>query len=285
MTWTKAWSCDATEAALFYARRGWPVFPVRPNKVPLTRRGKNDASCDPNTIKSWWFTFPCAVPSIVTGEASGIVSLDIDIRRSKSGFDTLEELGIAIHPSAPTAHTPHGGCAILFEHPGYPIKTIAGRLGAHLDTRGDGGSLMLPPGPGRFWDPVLGPETPIGPMPAWMATEDEQKTSAEISSARIRRQPISPYAEASLDAAVTAITTAAAGRQRDTLNAQVYSIARLVGSGEIPAPLAIEALLWASRQLISYDPRRPWRVVEVEKIVRAAFVDGLAQPRLPAGRR
>jgi hypothetical protein len=38
--------------ALDLARRGWPVFPCH-NKVPLTRRGLHEASCDPAIIAEW----------------------------------------------------------------------------------------------------------------------------------------------------------------------------------------------------------------------------------------
>jgi putative DNA primase/helicase len=273
--------------ALRYAARGWPVFPVRFNpdprarKYPLTEHGKNDASLDEAVIREWWRRWSNAVPSIVTGEPSGIVTLDIDIRPDGSGFDSLDELGIALHPHAPTAHTPQGGCAVLFRWPGHFVKTTASKLAPHVDIRGDGGSLILPPGPGRFWDPLLGPDTPIPPMPAWMEIAEAAAPEPLIAQRPTRPQPLARYAEAALDGAVKAIVDAPAGQQRDTLNREIYSIARLVAGGAMPPGLAIESLQWAARRLRSFDPRRPWRPGELDKLVRSAFADGLARPRQP----
>jgi Bifunctional DNA primase/polymerase, N-terminal len=277
----------AVDWALAYARRGWPVFPVRSNrdplarKYPLTEHGKNDASSDEQVIVGWWRRWPNAVPSIVTGAPSGIVALDIDIRPDGCGFDSLDELGVTSHPDTPTAHTPRGGCAVLFRWPGQFVKTCAGELAPHLDIRGDRGSVMLPPGPGRFWDPTLGPDTAIAPMPAWMATANAEMATFSVVRHPISSRRLSRYAEAALDGAVKSIIDAPAGQQRDTLNREIYSIARLVGGGTMPAGLAIEALQWAALRLRSFDPRRPWRPGELDKLVRAAFTDGLAQPRHP----
>jgi putative DNA primase/helicase len=276
--------------ALNYAARGLRVSPwgTRGNrKFPLTEHGHLDATTDRAMIEQWWTRWPGGIPAISTGEPSGVVALDIDIRPDGSGFDSLDDLGIAFHPEGPTAHTPQGGCAVLFRWPGYFVKTCCGELAPHLDIRGDGGSLILPPGPGRFWDPVLGLDTPIAPMPEWMVIAGPEVSSEPASSPPRPRRPqrLSRYGEVALDAAVRAITAAPDGQQRDTLNREIYSIARLVAGGGLPVGLAIESLQWAARQLRSYDLRRPWRSAELGKIVRSAFADGLVRPRRPERQR
>ena len=279
------------DAALDYARRGWLVSPWRQignKKHPLTEHGHLDATVDETIIIDWWRQWPNAIPAIATGETSGVVALDIDIRPDGSGFDTLEcELEIATHPEGPTAHTPRGGCAVIFKWPGHFVKTSVGALGPHLDIKADRGSLLLPPGPSRTWDPHLDIDTPISVMPDWMhlSCEVECPTDPTPSPLLVRPQPLLRYAEVALDSAVTTIVTAPDGQQHDTLNREVYSIARLVAGGTMPAPLAIEALTWAARQLRTFDARRPWRPAETDKMVRAAFADGLARPRQPVARR
>jgi putative DNA primase/helicase len=274
------------DAVLGYAARGWPVSPWdtrASRKFPFTEHGHLDATTDCAVVEQWWTRWPRAIPAIATGEPSGVVALDIDIRPSGSGFDSLDDLGRAFHPEGPTAHTPQGSCAVLVRWPDYFVKTCSGELAPHLDIRGDGGSLILPPGPGRFWDPVLGVDTPIAPMPEWMVIAQPELSSDPAPSPPrpTRPQPLSRYAEAALDAAVKAITGAPDGQQRDTLNSEIYGIARLVAGGVLPAGLTIESLQWAGRQLRSFDPRRPWRPAELDKIVRGAFADGLVRPRQP----
>ena len=268
--------------------RGWPVFPVRFNrdpdakKYPHTPHGMLDATLDAQIIRAWWSKWPNAVPSILTGEPSGIVALDIDIRPDGSGFNSLEDrFEVYTHPIAPTSHSPRGGCAVLFRWPGHFVKTCSGELAPHLDIRGDRGSIILPPGPTRFWDNFLGFDTPIPAMPVWMVIAEPVAPDPPIARRPARPQPLSRYAERALDGAVNAIVSAPSGRQRDTLNREIYSIARLVAGGAMPAALAIESLQWAARKLCSYDTRRPWRLGELHRIVRGAFADGLARPRQP----
>jgi putative DNA primase/helicase len=261
-----------------------PVFPVSVEKWPLTEHGLLDATRDPEIIAAWRRRWPKALFAIATGEPSGVVALDIDMGPGVNGFDALEyDIGISTHPETPTAHTPAGGCHLLFKWPGRFVKTIAGKLGTGLDIRGDGGSLILPPGPGRSWDPHLGPKTPLADMPDWMVLAEPEPTIVS-AAAPIRPQPISRYAEAALDGAVKTILGAPAGQQRDVLNKEIYSIARLVAGNVLPAGLAIESLQWAARRLRSYDTRRPWRPAELDKIVRGSFADGLARPRQPENR-
>jgi hypothetical protein len=118
-------------------------------------------------------------------------------------------------------------------------------------------------------------------MPEWMRIVEPASQTVPETAAPIRPQRLSRYAEAALDGAIKAIVSAPAGQQRDTLNREIYGIARLVAGGTMPAGLAIESLQWAGRQLRSYDRRRPWRLAELDKLVRTAFVDGLARPRQP----
>jgi putative DNA primase/helicase len=265
-------------AALVYAGRNWPVFPISVKKVPLTLHGLLDATTDETTTRAWWSRWPDALVAIATGERSGIVALDIDLSEKVSGFDSLEEIGAPFHPNTLTAHTPRGGCHVLFKHPGHFVKTVASKLGPGLDIRGDGGSLILPPGPGRFWDPHLGLNTPLAPMPDWMVIAEPERRQEPRPAPR-SAAPMSRYSEVALDNAVRMIITAPAGSQRDTLNAQCYGIGGLVAGGALPADLALQSLQWAAERMPAHDARRPWHSGRLRMLVREAFLDGQAHPR------
>jgi hypothetical protein len=268
------------EAALDIAACFGPISPWR-RKRPLTPHGHLDATTNATIIETWWGRWPDAEISLATGERSGLVVLDIDVRADGSGYDSLDDLGVAFHPETPTAHTPSGGCHLLFAWPGHFVKTVAGQLGPHLDIRGDGGSVILPPGPGRFWDPHLGPDTPLAPMPYWMRLPEPQRPRGTERPAV--RQPLSSYGEAALDGAVKAILTAPNGVQRDMLNRECFAIGSLVAGCVLPSATALGLLLWAGRRLVTHDQHRPWR--GTDKLVKAAFLDGLRCPRQPEDRR
>jgi hypothetical protein len=272
---------NAAAAALAYALRGWHVSPwkqVGDRKFPLTEHGHLDATVDASQIEEWWREHPHALVSIATGERSGIVILDIDVRPQGSGWDSLSALGVSFHPETPTAHSPRGGSHCLFKWPGYYVKSVSGALGPHLDIKGDGGSAILPPGPGRWWDPHLGPDTPVAPMPDWMVIAEPERIASANKPVRPTRA-LTPYAESALDNACRRIIAAPAGEQETTLNGESFSIGTLAGAGAIPIDFARKVLFWAARQMPDHDPCRPWRRNEIEDKVNRAFNDGLRQPR------
>jgi Bifunctional DNA primase/polymerase, N-terminal len=271
--------------AVLTARRcaelGWPVFPWG-RHAPLTEHGQNDATTDATIIREWWCRWPNATPAIRTGRETGVVALDIDVGHADgaNGLDSLDDLGLPFHPQTPTCSTPRGGLHVLFAPPGGEVLTRT--IAPGLEIKGERGSIILAPGPGRAWDPHLGIDTPLALMPEQLIPgAPERPTTA--GTRPVVPQPLGRYAEAALDRAVANILDAPAGQQRDTLNRESYGIGQLVAGGIMPSAVALDALLWAGPQLISHDHRRPWR--ETEKMIRAAFLDGLRDPRRPVGRR
>jgi len=112
----------ALEAALRYAARGWPIFPCRwqglRRKHPLTAHGHLEASTDAAVTTAWWRRWPDALIGVATGQASGFVVLDIDVKYAdRYGFDTLDALGFAMLPETPMAHTASGGLHLYFLSP------------------------------------------------------------------------------------------------------------------------------------------------------------------------
>lgn len=137
------------DAALTYAARGWPVFPIAPGtKVPLIPghaggRGVLDATTEIAQIEAWWAANPDANIGLATG-APGPDVLDVDVKTDGNGWDAFGELrkagladDVAIYVS-----TPSGGL-----HAYYTGSTQRnGRIpGKHIDYRGAGGYVLAPP--------------------------------------------------------------------------------------------------------------------------------------------
>ena len=178
-------------AALWYVKRGWPVFPVHilvggecscgrlacPNKGkhPRTAHGLTDATTDDNAIRAWWeFDFPRSNVGIRTGNESGLVVLDADPRHG--GDESIRQLEEQYGPlpETPTVLSGGGGKHLYFQHPGFYVRSGSNVLGVGLDIKGDGGAIVAPPslhasGQQYRWARGKPPEQDqFAPLPAWL---------------------------------------------------------------------------------------------------------------------
>ena len=170
--------------ALAYADQGIPVFPCNPlDKRPLLPAGPGGtggfhlATTNPLQIKAWWAKWPNAMIGAPTGKASGLVALDVDQdpARGKYGIETLHAIG---HPLEELFDHPHtqtagGGYHVFFAYePNRPIRNTAGAVGRFLDTRGEGGYVILAgsrTADGRAYTALAElSDTPLTPAPEWL---------------------------------------------------------------------------------------------------------------------
>jgi len=167
--------------ALKLAQRGWYVFPCREHreetsgktrdiKCPYTPHGKNDATTDPETIRTWWKHWPDALIGIYC-EKSGFFAVDVDDKNGKNGFKSWENL-VEIYGGGqpvkigPVQDTPNGGCHLLFKLPeDLNIPNNADKLGDGLDLRSNG---YICTGTGYSWLHEHGPDAPLTDAPAWL---------------------------------------------------------------------------------------------------------------------
>jgi putative DNA primase/helicase len=266
------------DAALSYAARGWRVFPAMRKDRPLVK-WMAEATTDEAQIRAWWKRWDRALIGLPTGEAFCV--LDVDVKASPTGFDTLEELGVP-WARTPTVITPSGGAHAYFAVPYPPIRnTNGGRgrgIGPQLDWRGLGGYVIAPsPNSGYRWDDTLDIDTTLAEVPVELMPRSFCK---RIPSEAVRPcNGLSDYAEGALDRAARAIIGAPNGEQERTLNGECFSIGTLVGAGAAPENFCRDVLQWAARKMVSYDHRRPWRDGELVAKVNRAFDAGMRQPR------
>jgi hypothetical protein len=198
--------------ALHYASLGFGVIPLHTpvnsnlcscnnpqcksiGKHPRTMNGLKGASKDQQQLRNWFETyFADANIGVVTGAESNLVVLDVDTIHG--GATTLYELQQRYGelPQTVKAKTGGGGYHFLFQHPGFQIKNSAGRLGAGLDIRGDGGYIVAPPslhasGQKYEW---LTPEMELAELPKWLIDllMPPQQQVASLQSPAPTRQPL-----------------------------------------------------------------------------------------------
>lgn len=143
-------------AALDYASRGVAVFPMqfvpegdgsKGRKVPLCMFGLNAATTDPEKVREWWTSFPTALIGIPTGMVTGLFVIDIDGETGQKNWEILAaEHGF--DPDETLCEVSPGGRHYYYIFPVIPEKTpgcTTGSLAAGIDTKGEGGSIIISP--------------------------------------------------------------------------------------------------------------------------------------------
>lgn len=280
-------------AALDYAARGIPVFPVRSigkKKKPLSPNGFKNATTDPAIITSWWRQWPDAMIGAPTGAASRLVLFDVDVDEDE-GIDGEASLAALIAregqlPDTVLAATPRGGRHLYFQHPGRKIKNSAGSLGQGLDIRGDGGFTVFAPSvrdDGKAYRWVRGlNEIQLAPMPEWLLNliappEAERKPQQQHKQEKHRHAD--RYVEKALNDEMARVRSAPVGQRNETLNRAAYNLGQLVGGGLIDRGEVERALRAAAADLAADDGADT-----VEKTIASGIDAGIKQPRQPRER-
>lgn len=135
------------QAALWYAKRGWSVFPCVPGaKRPLAAHGYKDATTDAAAIRAWWGRWPHANIGIATG-AAGLVVVDCDQKNGKRGLDEWRELRaeLGLDDNTPTVETPSGGLHVYYRANGHAVASGTDKLAVGVDVKAVGGYVVAPP--------------------------------------------------------------------------------------------------------------------------------------------
>ncbi len=136
------------EAAARFAASGVPVFPCVPGgKRPLVEHGFHDASTDARQVAAWWRRWPGANVGVPTGLESGVEVVDVDRKTTGSGFvafDRARRTGLVPGWLA-LVRTPSGGMHAYFPADPYRAQPSWQAARAHVDFRGDGGYVVVPP--------------------------------------------------------------------------------------------------------------------------------------------
>lgn len=323
MAMTESPGPELYEAACAYAARGWAVFPCRErSKQPCKadgffEHGVKEAKKSPYWLRQFWAKWPTANPALACGEESGVWVLDVDVKDGKPGWETLADLERLFTPLPATLvqDTPTGGAQFVFAYPGFTVKnSVETTFGPGLDTRGDGGYVMLPPS--------LHPDHPNGPRYRWRDDGAALAKTPEWMVRMLRREPediawlkealagrddvpawlakrlglgggaaraaapkpakterLSHYARVALDDEVRRVRQALPGTQNDALNTGAFRLGQLVGSGALSEETVRQHLLAAALGWTIDGRRGPWKPEHLERIIASGVDAGKASPR------
>ena len=268
--------------ALTYASHGMNVFPISAAKDPLVRWRRGDesqrATTDPARIEAWWAEWPhtdCGWALL-----ADVLVADVDRKDGRDGYADFKRI-FGLDPrdvETPIATSPSGGLH-LFHRAARAYKNAVAIDGTGLDTRSEGGLVLLPlPNNGRAWlKPLIGAE--LMPAPDWF-----DRVLRDFPGEPPRSpQPLScdPWAlqqgRTALERACNRIVTAPCGSQESTLNTECYSIGGMIGRGDIDYEEAHAALFAAAQAMPAY--KRPW--TGLSEHVDRSLEDGMARPMPP----
>jgi len=279
-----AWSYAATDEG---RRLGWRVLPVywimenglcacratpwmsecpsQPGKHPVHTDWTTAATTDGEQIAQWWAEHPEANVGVATGAGSGIWVLDVDegVRSDgtyKEGLDSLTRL-IMDHGDLPetfTTRTGGGGSQYFFLLPdGITVRNGVGALGKDfpdIDTRGEGGQVVVPPsvsGKGPYSlevdvPPVHAPEWLIQllldvgtAVPSERPAVHQAPRSTPVADgptpaiALSQGTPPPTWLAASISSKLQAVRDAPDGQGNDTINRMAYMLGQYVPNGWI----------------------------------------------------
>jgi Bifunctional DNA primase/polymerase, N-terminal len=289
------------DAALGYAARGIPVYPVhwphptpggaslacscprgpacdRPAKHPLVRHGLHDATTDPAQLGRWWRRWPQANVALATGVIFD--ALDID---GPAGLTALRRLActVGLRLPGPLVRTGGGGWHCWFAPTGLGNRPPRGL--AHVDWRGRGGAVLAPPSrhiSGRRYRWLRSLDAaPLPEVPAALRAllDPQPPTTTRPTRPAEPAAPGHPYGRTVLAAELAALGRATPGHRNHTLNRCAFKVYRYVASGLLNDQDVTVAFSEAALA-IGLDP------AEVARTLASARSAGLANPRtVPAG--
>ncbi|MEQ1610493.1 MAG: bifunctional DNA primase/polymerase [Hyphomonadaceae bacterium] len=273
--------------ALQYAQAGFPVFPVvSGDKIPLNlcdapcfaslpkmdqasrsytcracgsvyeagSRGFHVATTDTQIVRAWWKRYPSANIGLATGD--GLMVLDID---GPAGGQSLAAL-CAVHgalPATPEQRTGKG--RHFFFRIGGAIRNSVSKLGDGIDVRGDGGFVVVAPslhpnGSRYQWPSGLSIlDVELADAPAWLlGAPQRQKPVMDANEAAPQRHAgaaLENYGRGALAKAYASVSSAREHTRNSTINAEAFSLGRLVAGGAISEESARSTLVAAAEAL------------------------------------
>lgn len=266
------------QGALYMIRRGFRVFPLKPeSKDPFTDDDKkagaieefcggiHRATRNTNTVRRWFRLEPRLNYGV---SMNGRVGLDADVADGKPGIDTLLELGPL--PNTLQIASARGGVHTIFgEH-----ECGQADLGPGLNVRSKGGYLV---GPGCVFKGKkyrIIVDAPVAPCPEFL----KERLAKAQERAADNTTPLAEETEAAVKWGVEFLTKEPGAVQGER-NQQLFRLACILKDKGLTELTIVELLTehWCPRCDPPYDVEG-----EITNTVRSAFQNGKRQPGVDA---
>lgn len=284
-------------AALEYAARGWPVFPVPPGEkksyksAAHSNGSKWGATTDPAEITTDFARWAGANVGIITGPVSGLLVIEADTLAGH-GVDGIANLQRLIDehgvlPPTIEARSPSGSRHLYFSYPDeLVVKNSASVVAAGVDVRADGGMIIAPPGhrPGiGCYDWVCSPsEIDPASCPEWLLRRCVEAKKRENSVPHGCAMEIGPYekawVETTLRNVLAELLSAREGGRNEALNGAAFSVGQIVGAGLLDKGTAVARLTGAAKSIGLSEG-------EIFPTIDSGLTAGIKSPRGPADAR
>lgn len=273
---------ELSATAVRLADFGWHVFPLSPgSKKPLPGgRGQDEATTDVGRVLEWWTDFPDANIGIHC-RPSGLYVIDLDRHApGADGVQTWQHLRAAHGDTARTAtvKTAGGGYHLYYRAPAdVLLNNTAGKLGAGIDTRGNG-YVVAPPSVvnGNRYERVS-PPAPVLPLPPWVIDALKPRPR-QAFTAPLRDVPKlgSPALDARLNQLRDELAHAPDGEGNHTAARLAYCVGQYVGAGQLDSSEAIQSLALG---LNSWTWRRESDYQTMVRTIERQVLEGSKNPR------
>ncbi len=239
------------EAALSYLSEGFKVFPVKPDKTPMTDHGLKDATMTQQGAKEYWSKWPDAGIALVT---DGLVVVDFDVKNG--GYDSKRAIESKYGPMLKTRthRTGGGGLHYIYRNPnGMNIRNTVSFGGyPGVDLRANGGYIVAPPSPhtsGRHYE-ILD-QSPIVVAPDWVLEIIKRKPTQTLSNTPGDGQPIP---EGQRDATLTKL--AGAMRRQGMTEMEILAALQIANQRCQPSPLPDKDIQRIAKSISRYEPAK-----------------------------
>ncbi len=297
-------------AVLAYAARGWHTFVLSASKSPmrncdlcraehsnsqemeactcLTCHGFYAATTDPARITEMLRRHPGGMLAVRTGAVSGLAVVDVDIKTFDGPLPAADDPGYVtmsgldrerLLPGTLMQSTGSGGLHFLYGHPGGYLLSGAGKYGPGVDSKADGGYIVVAPSVSQsgpyLWTGDGGFDDPLTPLPEPLATRLRPAEPAEWV-----KGPVTPWTRPGVSTGRLAgllrvVLEAPAGERNDRLHWAASKAGEMVAAGEIAKRLAVAVLTDAGIEV-------GLTVAEIGHATKGTIGSGLRKGRVAA---